>query len=399
MPKTYAYNGLAGCIVQCMSLPGVTVGLYHAGQAKFDASSGPWATVCEHHGTIANHKTMDQALGHLFLVDWCEACQRSFQPDADGQGGGRRLQATWSEDRKALLFRRARGRPPLRVEPANSHDPLILQKPTSFVSHYDYTLSDYEGCEYACTYCYTPLILHGLADKLGGWGSYCRPRFRCVEYLEKRAGELAGARIFFPATTDAYQRMEQTYRLTRSLLEKLLDIPFAFLLISTRSGLVVRDLDLFTDQRLRGRIEIGISISSDQRTVHDALEPDTPSYEGRFKVARTLREHGIATRIHAAPLGIHSQEFLEKVADAADWLWIDGTGHGARKEEPARSLLYDYAQSRAFADEAKAALGEERVAYGSAGFGHCWDATAQRIALVSPKEAMVQRRKLACSAR
>lgn len=387
--KDYAYNGLSGCVVQCMSLAGVPVGLYHARQAQFDEVGGPWVTVCEKHGTRTNHATLELAQGHLFLVDWCEACQFAYRVDGDGK-------ARWSEDGTALLFHRPGGRLPLRVEAARSHNPLILQKPGSFVAQFNYTVADYQGCAYGCKFCYVPRILHGLPDKLGGWGNYTQPRFRCVEELLKHADELRGARLFFPATTDAYQPVENLYRLTRALLEELLDIPFAFLLISTRSGLVLRDLDLFTDRRMRDRIEIGVSVSSDDERIHSALEPDTPSYAGRFKVAKTLRDRGIATRIHAAPLGVHSDDFLRRAADCASWLWIDGAGHGARKNEPGRSMLYDYERARAFAEKAGGLLGSGRVGYGSEHFGCRWDAAAGHISADPPAETSRQRRDLAC---
>lgn len=392
--QDYSYNGLAGCVVQCMSLPGVPVGLYHAKQAQLDQGGGPWVTVCETHNTLVNHRTLELAQEHLFLVDWCEACQAAFRVTEEGRSDEKRLKAQWSEDGRALMFRRPGDRPPLRVEAARSHDPLILQKPGSFVAQFTYTVADYQGCEYGCRFCYVPRILHSLPDKLGGWGNYTQPRFRCVEHLLRQADKLQGARLFFPATTDAYQPVENFYRLTRSLLEQLLDIPFGFLLISTRSGLVLRDLDLFTDHRMCDRIEIGISISSDDERLHRALEPDTPSYAGRFKVAKALSDRGVATRIHAAPLGVHSADFLRKAADCASWVWVDGAGHGARKNEPGSSMLFDYEQARAFAENARGLLGAGRVGYGSAHFGYRWDAGAGRIVEALPAEAMMQRRNL-----
>jgi Radical SAM superfamily len=395
--RDYSYNGLAGCVVQCMSLPGVPVGLYSAEQAQFDTRGGPWVTVCEAHGTLANHRTLELAQGHLFLVDWCESCQQSLSGQESEQTSGARLKARWSEDGASILLFRGSSRPPIRVEPARTHDPLILQSASSFVQAFDYTLAPYENCQYACTYCYVPTILHGLPDKLGGWGNYVKPRFRCVESLLKHVGDLSGARLFLSATTDPYQRVEQLYRLTRSLLEQLVDIPFTYLLISTRGGLVLRDLDLF--KRMADRVEIGISISSDlAERVHDTLEPDTPSYAGRFKVARVLHDNGIATRIHAAPLGAHSEAFLERAACCAHWLWVDGAGHGARRQEPARSLLYDYARAQDFAERAKAQLGEGRVGFGSAHFGHRWDGVGGRIVAVPPTETLRKRRKLVCAA-
>ena len=48
--------------------------LYHAAAQGLDTTDGPWATVCETHGTICNHRTKRAALRHLSGAEWCEEC-------------------------------------------------------------------------------------------------------------------------------------------------------------------------------------------------------------------------------------------------------------------------------------------------------------------------------------
>ena len=375
----YAFNGIAGCVFQSLSLPGMPVGLYHAKQA--DMPSGPWISICETHGTRASYEKISDALEHIFLVDWCEKCKEllHYIPLSEQEMAVSVEHYRWMIEPNALALRRGHERGPVVITPAKDHNPLIFQSGGSFVNQFTATLAPYQGCEKACTFCYVPHILKGLPEKLGGWGNYVRPRFRASEFLEKQAPQLIGARLFFAATTDPYQRVEKKYRLTRSLLESLIEIPFDFLLISTRGALVMRDLDIFTDPRMRNRIEIGISITSDLEHVHAACEDDTASYKGRFAIARKLREARLPVRIHAAPLGVHSADFLNTAADSANWIWFDGAGHGARSEEPQRSLLYSYKDARTIAENAKVTLGKERVGYGSAYFGYRWNPTLQSI--------------------
>jgi hypothetical protein len=375
----YAFNGVAGCVFQSLSLPGMPVGLYHAKQA--DMPDGPWISICETHGTRTSYEKMADALEHVFLVNWCQECKAllHFIPLSEQERAAGVDHYRWMAESNVLALRRGHGRGPVLITPAKDHNPVIFQTGDSFVNQFTATLAPYQGCEKGCTFCYVPHILKGLPAKLGGWGNYVRPRFRASEFLEKQAPQLTGARIFFAATTDPYQRIEQKYRLTRSLLESLIEIPFEFLLISTRGALVMRDLDIFTDPRMKHRIEIGISITSDLDHVHAACEGDTASYKGRFAIARKLRDAGVPVRIHAAPLGVHSTNFLTTAADSANWLWVDGAGHGARSEEPEQSLLYSYKDARAIAENAKAMLGKDRVGYGSADFGYRWNPARQGI--------------------
>ncbi|MDQ6661395.1 MAG: hypothetical protein M3Z24_10565 [Chloroflexota bacterium] len=273
------------------------------------------------------------------------------------------------------------------IAEAKTHNPLILQKKTSFVKDFDYTLASYSGCTYGCSYCYVPVVQHGLPDRRGGWGNYVDIRSRCIESLLKQREKLTGASIFMSATTDPYQPVEAQYRLTRAVLETLAEIPFGFLLISTRSGLVLRDIDLFTDPRLQGRVEIGISIPSDMPEIHAALEPKTALFIGRFTIARRLRDAGIPTRIHAAPLAMHSADFVQCMADSAHWIWFDGAGHGAKTVEPGKSLLYDLAETRRFAREAARGIGKERVGFGRVHYAWRWDRERGRI--VPPLERKI----------
>ncbi len=265
------------------------------------------------------------------------------------------------------------------ITEAKTQQPLIQQRANSFVRGFDYTLASYSGCAYGCSYCYVPDVQHGLPMKRGGWGTYVDVRSRSIDLLQRQANRLSGASIFLSATTDPYQPCEAKELLTRRMLEILADTDFAFLLISTRSGLVLRDLDIFTDARMRHRVEIGLSIPSDLTKAHEELEPRTAPFAGRFATVRRLREAGIATRVHAAPLALCTQFFVPKVGDAADWLWVDGAGHGARKTPRGQYWLSSYNVAESFAVEAAQQLGQSRVGFGRDRFAWRWSPVQNQI--------------------
>lgn len=76
-PRQYSFNGLAGCVEQRRSQQtGRMVGIYHNEQAGFDAEAGPWSTVCEPHGSICAHTTLELARAHAAdPLGWCEECR------------------------------------------------------------------------------------------------------------------------------------------------------------------------------------------------------------------------------------------------------------------------------------------------------------------------------------
>ena len=272
------------------------------------------------------------------------------------------------------------------VQEARTQQPLIWQSRRSFVHQLDWTLAAYSGCAMACNYCYVPDVLWNLPDKLGGWGQYVHVRSHCIELLTRQLDQLDGTSGFMSATTDPYQKVEGEYRLTRRLLETLVDSKMRYLLISTRGTLVLRDLDIFTDARMKGRIEVGISIPTNVSAAH-VLEPYTPAFKGRFTVARKLRDAGVPVRVHAAPLVMHTPDFYDMVADCADWLWIDYSQHGADEDPASAFWFYTREEARSLAERAALlpTLGKGRVGYGRDQFGWRWDATARHIVPPPPR--------------
>ncbi len=266
-------------------------------------------------------------------------------------------------------------RPKVAISEAKTQRPLIIQGKNSFVSQFDGTLATYSGCPYKCKYCYVPDILFDLPGKQGGWGNYLNTRSRSVEWLSDHIDAVEGASLFLSATTDPYNPYEGKQKLTRRLLEVLAGSKMGFLLISTRGTLVERDIDLFTSDGLRGRVEIGISIPSDLLTVHSAIEPYAPAYARRFEVARHLREAGVPVRIHAAPLAIHSEEFYALAAGAANWLWIDEPEHSADEDPTLAPWFYTDEELQELVRQAplRPGLGPACVGYGKQRFGWRWD--------------------------
>ena len=75
MIKQYCAEGLLGCVEQRRPRAGGFVGLYNAVQADLDPDGGPWVTVCEIHGALANHETLAVARAMLsYPANWCEEC-------------------------------------------------------------------------------------------------------------------------------------------------------------------------------------------------------------------------------------------------------------------------------------------------------------------------------------
>lgn len=166
---------------------------------------------------------------------------------------------------------------------------------------YDYCLNPYSGCSHRCRYCYAETILR-FRQNNDMWGEYVAAKVNFPEILrrELRRRRNPVKRVLFGTVTDAYQRAEKDFGLTRSSLEALADLqPEVELGILTKSGLVRRDVDII--KRLRG-CSVGFTITLVDDAAAALFEPGAPPPSVRLEAARGLLAEGIPVWVFVAPL-------------------------------------------------------------------------------------------------
>ncbi len=233
----------------------------------------------------------------------------------------------------------------------------ILTPAAGFVAGgYTHTLNPYQGCGFGadlpddpdtaageddsagrggrgCPYCYVRRMPVGLYGP-GPWGSWVSAKVNAPELLreEGRCGRLALARIFLGSASDPYQFVaENRYRLTRAVLQALVDYPPAHLTLQTRSPLVERDFDLLA--RLGSCVRLSVTVETDDEAVRRALTPTTPPAARRLETLRRARALGLETQAAISPvLPCDPERFADLVAGVADRVYLDSLwiGDGAR---------------------------------------------------------------------
>ena len=188
----------------------------------------------------------------------------------------------------------------------------ILTRATGFMDAYDFTLNPYAGCSYGCTYCYAAFFSHS-PERRDSWGRWVDVKEDAVERLRRRRGSLNGKRIYMSSVTDPYQPIERQLRLTRGLLEGLAQ-PRPKLVVQTRSPDVVADAELFREiVDLGGRVQVNMTVTTDDEEVRRTFEPFCPSNAVRLSAARELRARGIETCVTMTPLLLvrNARRFVE----------------------------------------------------------------------------------------
>lgn len=170
---------------------------------------------------------------------------------------------------------------------------------------FQWSLNPYRGCRHACLYCYAR-IYHsymGFEDP----GDFDRVVLFKEDLPERLRRELRARRatpegeIAIGTSTDPYQPLEARERLTRGALEVLLDagLPVS---ITTKSPLVVRDLDLLRRFEAYGGVRVHLTVTVLDENLWHVLEPGTPRPEGRLQAVTALRDAGIPVRVFIAPV-------------------------------------------------------------------------------------------------
>ena len=212
----------------------------------------------------------------------------------------------------------------------------ILTRASGFIEGYDYTLNPYGGCGFGCRYCYAASFAR-TPELRDTWGQWVSVKRNAAELLGRRArGTLDDKLIYMSSVTDPYQPAERKLRLTRAILEVLAERHAPKLVVQTRSPDVVRDIDLFRKiQHKGGRVQVNMTITTDDEEIRRAFEPGCPANPVRMSALRGLSEAGIRTAATMTPLLLvqEPQTFAERLIETGARSFIIQPFHLDRKTQ------------------------------------------------------------------
>jgi len=216
-------------------------------------------------------------------------------------------------------------------------------------SEFTFTLNPYVGCSFGCTYCYVR-EMPGAKYREQEWGTYVDVKANAAELLEKEIikhkKKEKRIAIFMSTATDPYLGMEAKTKLTRSLLEVMLNRidDIDYLMVHTRSPLATRDIDLF--QQFGDKIIISMSIETDLEKVRKAFTPSAPPIPARLNALKKITEAGVPTRASVSPmlpLSKHIARTLKEVTNhvALDDFFMGDGSRGRRTERMGIRKIYE----------------------------------------------------------
>jgi DNA repair photolyase len=181
----------------------------------------------------------------------------------------------------------------------------ILNRCTSPRMHFRWTINPYRGCEFGCVYCYARYTHEFL--ELRDPMDFERRIFVKLKAAEVLARTLARTplgkdQIALGTATDPYQPAERKFELTRGMLRVLASVGGLDLSITTKSALILRDLDLLTAINQRSRLSVNFSLITVNRKLQRMLEPRAPRPALRLRALSELSAAGIHCNLLMMPM-------------------------------------------------------------------------------------------------
>jgi len=185
---------------------------------------------------------------------------------------------------------------------------------------FDRSINAYRGCEHGCIYCFArpTHAFHDLSPGLDFETKlFAKPdAARLLRETLARRGYTC-APIAMGTNTDPYQPIEGRYRITRQVLEVCREANHP-VTITTKSGRVLRDLDLLADLARDGLVAVSISVTSLDPRLSSLLEPRASSPEKRLSALEKLVAAGVPAHVSVAPVvPAVTDEFMERILTEA----------------------------------------------------------------------------------
>jgi DNA repair photolyase len=169
---------------------------------------------------------------------------------------------------------------------------------------FSWSLNPYRGCAHACHYCYARASHSYLGLNVDeDFESQIFVKTNFVEVLRRELTRPSwrAELVAVGTATDCYQPAEGRYRLTRGVIECLVEARTPLGMV-TKSPMVLRDLDLLAKLAALTHVRICFTITTVDLDLWRRLEPGTANPLKRLAVMQRLNAAGVPAGVLLAPI-------------------------------------------------------------------------------------------------
>ncbi|MFR1171281.1 MAG: radical SAM protein, partial [Coprobacillus cateniformis] len=154
---------------------------------------------------------------------------------------------------------------------------------------YQHDVNIYRGCEHGCLYCYA-LYSHDYLDDEKFY-DHIYYKENIVEILEKEISKPSWQKniINFGSVSDSYQPCEKELGLMREVLKLMIRYQNP-VNISTKSTLILRDIDLLAELSKVAAVNLTCTVTCADESIQQVIEPRAATSLERMKVLQILKQ-------------------------------------------------------------------------------------------------------------
>lgn len=217
---------------------------------------------------------------------------------------------------------------------------------------FTWTINPYRGCELGCRYCFARYT-HEFMEMDGGRDfeeKIYTKRFAGPALREELRRTDRREAIAIGTATDPYQPAERRFGVTREILKVFAAGKGRRLSLTTKSDLILRDLDVLAEIARANVFHANITITTLDEELTRWIEPRAPRPSLRLDTVRGLAAAGIAVGVFPnpiMPLLTDSEESLETLAAGAAGAGAAFLGGGLLFLKPcAKEVFFPFLEQR-----------------------------------------------------
>lgn len=175
----------------------------------------------------------------------------------------------------------------------------------------DYVINPYVGCSHGCKYCYASFMKR-FTGHTEDWGTFVDVK-KCDKKINLK--KISKKNVFLSSVTDCYNHLEEEYKITRTILEQLVNSD-CYLSISTKSKLILRDIDLLKQVK-------NLSVSMSINTLNEDFRKDmdnASTIKERLNTLKELHNNGIHTVLFMSPIFPYITEWKKIIEESKDYI-------------------------------------------------------------------------------
>lgn len=210
----------------------------------------------------------------------------------------------------------------------------------------DYVINPYIGCIHGCKYCYA-CFMKRFTNHKEEWGTFIDIKKSSSPIPIKK---LTNKKIFMSSVTDCYNPLEEKHLITRKILNELINID-CYLTISTKSSLILRDIDLIKQMK---NVKVALSINTLDEKFRADME-QASNIKERLDALKILHDNGIYTVLFMSPIFPKITDFKEIVRCSNSFVneyWFENLNlRGSYKHDIMNYIKQEYSQYYALYEE------------------------------------------------